>query len=82
MAVLNLTVLETKTCLDVSLVILLSAAFLYSHLSLQFTQMQDYADTGLFSLTGIGLCYICHAYAPQQYMPFQVGEINANLASS
>lgn len=37
-----------KTCAGVSLVILLCAAFLCSHLSLQFAQMQDYADTDLF----------------------------------
>jgi len=56
--------------------------FLYSHLALQLTQMQDYADTGLFSLAGTGLWYVCHARGPQQYMPLQIGEINANLAFS
>lgn len=82
MAVSNLTVLQAKTWLDVSLVILLCAAFLYSRLSLQFTQRQGSAGTDLFSLTGTGLGYRRRAHAPQQYMPAQVGEINANLASS
>lgn len=82
MAVLNLIVLETQAWLDVSLMILPCAAFLHSRLALQFAQMQDYAGLDLFSLPGTSLWYMCHAHASQQHMPFQVGEINANLASS